>query len=455
MKLWKIVLLLLLTGSLGFAEDLTPQKWDFAWGMELELAETSPFYRISLPLEVYAGVVRPDLGDLRVLNGQGRVVPQALQLDPVPHTSEESYARAKIFPLYGTRDAEIETILIQSPEKWRDDRLSIATRERYTAKDEVLRGYILQLDEENVRTAKKLHLTWREQSRGFVYHLTVESSNDLANWRKQPANAVLADLRYDGERLLKQEISLGQMRAKYLRLSPAKGSKLIDLLAARVEFAGETRELVPSKLTIARIEQGDQAGEYLFELPGPLAVTSMDILPGEINTLLRATLYSRAEPDQSWKRRGSGLIYKLVAEGEPLQQTELKLSRTQDRYWKLVVDSSSGGFGAALPEIVLGWTPYSLLFAARGEGPFTLVYGSGRTGPVSASAELSGFDEKRLPDLTSQNVRIGNQFELSGPAALSKKVAPDWKRWILWGVLVLGATMLGWMAWSTLRQLPD
>ncbi len=453
MRFWKVALLLFVSIGQSLAGNGIPQKEAFAWGMELELADTSPFYRITLPLEVYAGVVRPDLGDIRVLNGQGSVVPQSIELPPVHQTSDELYTKAKVFPLYGSRDTDIETILIQSPKKWQEDRVSIATRERFTSSDEVLRGYILQLGEKPVRAAKQLHLEWREESRGAVHRLKVEFSNDLAHWRTHNASAVIADLRYGGERLLKQEIPLGNLRAKYLRLSPANDSKLIDLLVAKVEFAGDAKEVIPNRLVIEKIEPGEHPGEYLFLLPGPLSAASMDILPSEINTLLRASLYSRAEGDQSWVRRGSGLIYKLVAEGEPLQQSKIRLSRTRDRYWKLVIDTSGGGFGAAQPELVLGWMPHRLMFAARGQAPFMLVYGSGQVDPVSGSAVLSGFDKKRLPSLTSQNIRISKQFEISGPAVLAKKVAPDWKSWILWGVLVLGTVILGWMAWSTLRKL--
>lgn len=456
MKLWKVVLLLFLSTGLVVADKAVPQKWDFAWGMELELTGTSPFYRMSLPFEVYAGIVRLDLGDLRVLNGQGSVVPQHLQLPSSHQVAENLVVEAKVFPLYATRDSDIESILIRTPREWREDRVTIATRERMTASDEVLHGYILQLDEEDHRRpAKQLRLDWQVESRGFVHRLKLEYSNDLAHWRTHHSSVVIADLRYAGERLHKRDIPLGNIQAKYLRLTPVGESVPIDLLGVSVEFAGETREVIPNRLTIEQIEPGEQPGEYLFELPGPLPLATMDILPGEMNTLLRATLYSRADTEQRWTQRGSGLIYKLVAEGEPLQQTEFQLNQTQDRYWKLLVDASGGGFGAALPEVELGWTPHSLFFSARGEAPFTLVYGSGRVGPVSGNDLLTGFDGEHLQSLTSRTLHVGARYDLGGHAVLSKQAEPDWKRWLLWGVLVLGTAILGWMAWSTLRQLSD
>ncbi|MEN8177891.1 MAG: DUF3999 domain-containing protein [Pseudomonadota bacterium] len=455
MRFWKVVLLLIVSTGPVLAENGIPQKGDFAWGMELELVDASPFYRIPLPLDVYAGIVRSDLGDLRVFNGQGAVVPHDLSPSSEKQAPGAEVVKTKIFPLYAARDSDIESIIIQSPRQWRDEWVSITTRERYTASEEVLHGYLLQLQEEESRPALALHLHWQVESQGFVHRLKVETSNDLQHWRTHSSGAVVADLRYGGERLLKQEIPLGNTHAKYLRLSPAQGSKLIDLQGAGVQFSGETQEPVPNRLTVEQLEPGEQAGEYLFELPGPLVVVNLDILPAEINTLLRATLYSRADLEQRWKRRGSGLIYKLVAEGEPLQQTELPVQRTQDRYWKLVVDTSGGGFGDVPPELAVGWAPHNLRFAARGEAPFTLVYGSGRVGPSSGGALLTGFAEDRQESLTSDQIRFAGQFELAGPAALAKKFEHDWKRWFLWGVLLLGTGLLGWMAWSILRQLSD
>ena len=43
------------------------------------------------------------------------------------------------------------------------------------------------------------------------------------------------------------------------------------------------------------------------------------------------------------------------------------------------------------------------------------------------------------------------QNELGGAARL--RAAIDWKRWSLWGALVVGVLILGAMAWRLMRQL--
>ena len=57
---------------------------------------------------------------------------------------------------------------------------------------------------------------------------------------------------------------------------------------------------------------------------------------------------------------------------------------------------------------------------------------------------------------TQQTVNVASaqaqaQQELGGESQLRETV--DWKRWSLWGALVLGVLVLGAMAWRLVRQL--
>ena len=53
---------------------------DFAYGMAIEAdAAQDALHEIEIPAAVYRAVTRADLGDVRVFNGQGEVVPHALR----------------------------------------------------------------------------------------------------------------------------------------------------------------------------------------------------------------------------------------------------------------------------------------------------------------------------------------------------------------------------------------
>ena len=55
-----------------------PRKNDFAYGIAVHPGKDAPLYRVRLPLAVYRGVTRSDLGDLRVFNSGGALVPHEL-----------------------------------------------------------------------------------------------------------------------------------------------------------------------------------------------------------------------------------------------------------------------------------------------------------------------------------------------------------------------------------------
>ena len=72
-----IVALMLLAQSVAAVAAERPQ--DFAYGIEVHADVQDALYEIELPAAVYRGVTRSDLGDIRVFNAQGEVVPYAFK----------------------------------------------------------------------------------------------------------------------------------------------------------------------------------------------------------------------------------------------------------------------------------------------------------------------------------------------------------------------------------------
>ena len=97
----RLLCLLLLAGlaaAVPAAAEPTPAR--FACGMPVTVSGDSPFYEMELPLAVYRGSVRSDLGDLRVFNAAGRIVPHALRR-PGNRTLREEVTASELpfFPL--------------------------------------------------------------------------------------------------------------------------------------------------------------------------------------------------------------------------------------------------------------------------------------------------------------------------------------------------------------------
>ena len=77
---------------------------DFAYGIELEASGPEALFAVELPQAVYEGVVRADLGDLRVFNAAGEAVPYAFL--PRPSARREKGLSLQV-PFFALRGAAI------------------------------------------------------------------------------------------------------------------------------------------------------------------------------------------------------------------------------------------------------------------------------------------------------------------------------------------------------------
>jgi hypothetical protein len=86
---------------------------DYAFGIPLEADGKEALYDVTLPVAVYRGVVRADLGDLRVFNGAGEVVPYALRPRRMTDTETAPPVALTLFPLKAEEGAALDAISIR------------------------------------------------------------------------------------------------------------------------------------------------------------------------------------------------------------------------------------------------------------------------------------------------------------------------------------------------------
>ncbi len=92
------------------------------------------------------------------------------------------------------------------------------------------------------------------------------------------------------------------------------------------------------------------------------------------------------------------------------------------------------------------------MFAARGNGPFELAYGSAQAKPVALPIEtlVPGFDAR----VTPATFAVATAGAATTPPAMAALKQPiDLKRWLLWAALGLATLVLGWMAYALGRQM--
>src|SRR5262249_8486766 len=86
---------------------------DYAYGQPMKPSRSAAAYRVDLPLEVYRYTVRTDLGDLRVFNAEGALVPFSLSKQPPAQSlSHKEPVSIPLFPLPEGAQARIDGVSI-------------------------------------------------------------------------------------------------------------------------------------------------------------------------------------------------------------------------------------------------------------------------------------------------------------------------------------------------------
>ena len=427
-----------------------PQKEDFAYGIAVRPSAEAPLYRVRLPLAVYRSVTRSDLGDLRVFNAGGALVPHELWSALNEEEVELREIEARVFPLPEATPEELSAIRVQIESGAGSASVSLAPG----AASKGVAAYLLELPDwgsiDSSYVVERLVLHWDEPREGFVRKLRVEESTDLSSWRTL-TSAVVADLRRGGERLLRNELRLSSKVARYLRLA-SEGPLPMTLGRATLQLSSETEHVETVWLDILGLRPEEEG--LLFETPGPVLVEEVEVLPSEMNTWTEVQLFSRPDTKAPWVRRAGTAVYRFEVDREELAETRLDARGTRDRHWRIATDEAGGGFGGSLPVVRVGYRPDDVVFVARGEPPFEIAFGSRGLGPPPRASEslralASSGDERLVP---STELALGEPQTLAGERAVSAPLVPDWKRFVLWGVLGAASLALLLTARAALRD---
>ena len=437
---------------------------DFAYGIPLAVDGREAFYQVEVPRAVYEGVVRADLGDVRVFNAAGEVVPHALRPRVTASKTAPPPAKAVLFPLRTDAPAGIDGLDLRVEKSGNRTVVNLRTRDGKPAGGTKLVGYVADASGLDA-PLRAVVLELPASADNVMTRVTLEASDDLKQWTTLASGASVLNLAAGGERLEQLRIEFPARKAKYLRLTwPGRGTAL-ELAGLAVE-PGETIVEAPRQWQeVPGIAVKDKPGEFEFDLGGQLPVDRLRVVLPQPNTVAVIEILARARVAHPWRTVARTTVYRLNREGEELKSPDIAIGGAADRYWLVRIDQRGGGIGGGQPVLAAGWVPHALVFAARGVAPFQLAYGSRDAKPAAyAIATLfPGYKDEATLDLKSAQpgaksaaVAIGAAQaaapqQLGGAAATRERI--DWKRWTLWGSLVFGVAVLGLMAFRLGRQM--
>jgi len=440
-----LALLLLVRGIAGAAER--PQ--DFAFGMAIQSDGQDALYEIEIPIAVYRGVTRGDLGDLRVFNGQGEVVPHALRPSVVSVEQAGTAIRLPVFPLYSDAPGKIDDLNVRI-EKRADGTIIGIRNQPKSREQKILRGYLLDAAGGKL-PFRELQLDWQGDAASFVGKVRVDGSDDLAVWTNLAENAALARLVVDGHQVRRDRVELRRRNFKYLRLSWPESQAALESLTVLAEPAPK---IVASPRVWQNIEGAPvsaKPGEYSYDLGGFIPVDRLRVGLPQVNSLIQMKILSRANTKDDWRPALSAVAYRLRDHETEVTSPEIAMPTNNARYWLVRVDQKGGGVGSGVPALQIGWVPQKLVFAARGAGPFQLAYGSSAVKPAAFAIESIIPGYKTDAEFKVKVAILGEQVILAGMAQLR---APwDFRKIALWSILIIGVGLLAWMAFRLSRQI--
>jgi hypothetical protein len=432
-----------------------PVPEDFAFGFTVEGEAGGALWQLELPEAVYRGVTRADLGDLRVFNSAGDVVPHTLRLPDKPAAPAPAPAAVPFFPLYtqDVQDVAGRRLRIVTDET---GMIVDATSEAVAADGtDRITAYLLDT---SVLEEPPAHLTlsWEHsQDASFAVSVDVSASKDLAHWSELVDNMTLADLRYGEAVLVQNGIELPPRQGKYLRITWPEALRGVTLTGVQATFRA-VREPLPRRWhPVTGEADPEDPHSYDFDSGGYRPVDRARIGFATRNVVVEANLLSRATPQARWRNRKRGEFYALERADAVLESGPVEFGVTTDRYWRFQLADREQQLAGGPPTLALGWVAQRLTFVAQGEPPYTVAFGSAVTAPAThpVATLLRTLDDQHEKGLIVP-AQAAAVFTLGGEEKLRPPPAPfPWKKFMLWAVLLGGVALLAWMVRGLLRQM--
>lgn len=429
---------------------------DFAYGCPLPVAEGTGLHAVDLPTAVYEKATRADLGDLRVFNAAGEVVPHAVR--QIAAESKHTRTPIPFFPLPGERQtptADLSMRVVRNPE---GAIVTVETGQTGATQPQATSSYLLDTTKLDAYPTE-LELAWSGPA--GLLTVSLAQSRDLTHWVPLIDKAVLADLSFNGGTVTVRRIRLPGSTLPYLRLDCIERTEPVQIrevvAVSGTPVHADEWQWLPLQAMAFKEEQGKRLIEY--RLDARITATALRLGFPAANSLLRAQVESRRESGEAWRPVTQADFYRLDLQGNSLANPPVLCPPTADRHWHIVVLVDGAGLGgqASLPQLELGWRPAQVVFLGRGSGPYTLAFGSAKAAEdvpahqdtlVLSALRDSGAEEH------IRRIEPGSMLTLGGDQALQPLPRPlAWKTILLWGVLVAGVALLALMTRSIVKEM--
>lgn len=457
-----IALFSVLPGVAQADQSLKPE--DFAYGSSLEADGQGSVYETAVPLDLYKTITRLDLGDVRIFNADGAMVPFTIASGG--QTEEELTGTWSVttVPIRENADQSPDglTVLIRRGSEDTQDDSEINIHEAGSAPQKKKILYYLMSAAEVNGPMRSLTLYWAGTPESFVKTVSVEASDDLQNWRTIAGDAVVSQMTVNNLGLNKNRIDFPTTKAAYLRLK-VKDAGALEVASASVEYVTGVKTAEREWLTVPGQAVAGQPKLTHFNVGARLPIDRAEVLLPEGNHMVAADLYASDKADNPAENdrlyQYSGVLYRLKQEGHELTTGVIQTNGAYDfsnrPHWYLNLRDDASGFSGKLPSLRLGWIPQKIVFVAQGKSPYLLAYGSGLARKSRSEVESVLTDTAGIQRGTAKvgaRKTLGGESKLLPPPPSPPTPGEIWGKRAALAGMVLATLVLAWMAYRLARQ---
>ena len=439
----------------------TPQ--DYTHVLPLNAGAKQGVLQLRLPKDVYLHARSPLLDDVRVFDAKG--VAQAFALRTAAFEARTSHRDLplSIFPLMATSERTSQLDLDVSTAT--DGRLlSVKVRPEAggpaAATAPRLSALILDLGKEPA-PINALRFTLPPGQQEYSAQVWLETSSDMKHWDTVGAAELNWLVNQDAQTLANDRLDFDTRTFRYARLSWRSGTPLrFASIAAEQPVRADATP--PGEQLLLQPSAGREPTDLAYTVPPAIAPLKAGLQFSEANVVLAGTLgvyrelpARQASQGPAWRFDAlvSSTFYRITQNDQVRSSGDLDVPTAHATQWVLRTAAPT----ALKPTLRLNWQPATLVFLASGNGPYTLAVGRERA--VAAAQSIAqvapGFSEAEVLKLEAVSagpaaLRQGGGAQ-NASAALEAATAAQRRLIVLWGVLLLGVGVLGFMVWRLMR----
>lgn len=285
----------------------------------------------------------------------------------------------------------------------------------------------------------------------FSTGLTIEASEDLSQWRTVVASATVAQLRQGGQSLVRRHVEFAPIATSYLRLHTVAPDSPIPLATVQLRFQSARAAAPPARRSTLTAEYvGRDGPAYLYRLPARVPVDLVNISLGEDNAIADFSISAREPDERNWSYLGQLGAFRLRGAGLALDNEAMDIPQTRARMWRI----ETRVLLKNPPVLEFTYQPEDWLLLTHGDPPYRIVAGSGSAGreEFPLDALIGQVRAHYGRDWQPPEAHLGPMAVAGGEDVLTRPDPARIRRWLLWGVLVLGAVAIVTMVLMLLRK---